>query len=268
MTRGRSAFGLSRRWGSGAVVGILLALAAPVVHAGLFDDEEARKAIVDLRDRVTQLNEVTRSNEAEKARLADQISTLRRSVLELNSQIEQARNELAQLRGNNEQAMRDVSELQKAQKEANQAVDERLRKLEPQRVTLDGREFDADADEKQAYEDAVGTLRGGDFDKSVAALTAFQKRYPKSGYANSVRFWLGNALYGKRDYKAAMAEFRAVVDGAPDHPKAPEAMLALANIQAETKDAAGARKTLDALIKTYPQSEAVAAAKDRRAALR
>ena len=46
--------------------------------------------------------------------------------------------------------------------------------------------------------------------------------------------------------------------GAPDHPRAPEALLAMANCQAEMKDTSGARGTLDDLVKAYPKSEAAA----------
>jgi tol-pal system protein YbgF len=83
-----------------------------------------------------------------------------------------------------------------------------------------------------------------------------------------VRFWLGNAQYGKRDYKDAIATFRAFVAGAPEHPRAPEAMLALANTQAELKDTRGARKTIDDLVKAYPRSEAAQAGKERLASLK
>jgi hypothetical protein len=50
----------------------------------------------------------------------------------------------------------------------------------------------------------MALMRGGDFDRAAPALAAFLRRYPGSGYADSARFWLGNALYGKRDYKEAM----------------------------------------------------------------
>ena len=43
---------------------------------------------------------------------------------------------------------------------------------------------------------------------------------------------------------------------APDSARAPEALLAIANSQAEMKDKVAARKTLDELIKAYPKSEA------------
>ncbi len=256
----------------GAALAVVGSLASPAALAGLFDDDEARKAILDLRERIALIDAQAKQNQAEakaaNAQLAEQVSSMRRSLLELNNQIELMRGEIAKLRGSNEQLLRDLSDVQRAQKDASQNFDDRLRKLEPQRVTHEGREFSADPAEKRAYDDAIATLRAGEFDKAVGVLNAFLAKYPRSGYAESARFWLGNALYGKRDYKGAIGVFRALVTDAPDHPKAPEALLALANCQAEMKDTKSARKTLDELLKAYPQSEAAAAAKDRMAALR
>jgi tol-pal system protein YbgF len=247
-------------------------LFAPAAHAGLFDDEEARKAILDLRTRIAQLEEGHGKQLSElsstNSQLSAQVATLQRSLLELSAQLEMTRADLARLRGNDEQLLRDLAELQRAQKDAAQNFDDRLRKLEPQKVSLDGTEFVASPAERRAYDDAIALLRGGDFAAAAAALEQFQVRFPNSGYTASVRFWYGNALYGKRDYKGAIAAFRDMVAAAPDHPKAPEALLALANSQAEMKDTRGARKTIDQLLKAYPQSEAAAAGKDRLAALR
>jgi TolA-binding protein len=50
--------------------------------------------------------------------------------------------------------------------------------------------------------------------------------------------------------------------------RAPEASLSIANCQVELKDVKSARKTLEDLIKVYPQSEAAAVAKDRLAKLK
>ena len=60
----------------------------------------------------------------------------------------------------------------------------------------------------------------------------------------------------------------ALLQLAPDHPRAPEAVLSIANCQIELKDNASARKTLDDLVKAYPQSEAASAARERLARLR
>jgi tol-pal system protein YbgF len=234
-------------------------------QAQLFADDDARKAILDLRSRLAASEEQARARQAENN---EQLQTLRRSLLDLNSQLEALRAETARLRGSNEQLARDVSELQRRQRDVAQAVDERLRKVEPQKVSLDGREFSADPEEKRQYEEAISLLRAGDFDKASQAFIAFQARWPGSGYGASARYWQGNALYGKRDYREAIVAFRAFLARAPDNARAGEALLAIANSQAEMKDKAGARKTLEELLKTYPASEAAVAGKERLAALK
>jgi tol-pal system protein YbgF len=250
---------------------VFVFLAGPA-RAGLFDDEEARKAIVDLRARVAATDEQNKSNasdaKAANAQLLEQISAMRRSMLDLNNQLEALRGEIAKLRGTDEQLSREVSELQRKQKDVSQTLDDRLRKVEPIKVNLDGRDFMVDQEEKKAYEDAMAAIRGGDFDKSVNLLGGFQRRYASSIYSDSVRYWLGNALYGKRDYKEAINAFRAFVSAAPMHARAPEALLAVANSQAEMKDPKGARKTIDDLLKAYPQSEAAQAGKERLASIK
>jgi FtsZ-binding cell division protein ZapB len=103
-------------------------------HAGLFDDEEARKAILDLRQKVDankqasdaaalRLDGATQKADATTQRQADEIkelkegnTTLRRSLLDLQNQIEAQRAELASLRGQGEQVTRDVAEMSAAKK--------------------------------------------------------------------------------------------------------------------------------------------------------
>ena len=198
----------------------------------------------------------------------DQVQPLRRSMLDLNSQIDALRAEVASLRGTNERLARDLADTQRKLTDQSQSVDARLKPLEPQKVSLDGREFQVGPDERSQYEAAIGLVRRGDFAEAVAALNAFLKRYPASGYTDSVRFWLGNAQYGKRDYKDAIATFRAFISGNPEHPRAAEALLALGNCQIELKDNKGARRTFEDLAKSYPGTEAAQAGKERLATLK
>ncbi len=274
---------LPQRW---LVSTFVLALAATALvfapkpaHAGLFDDEEARRAIVELRARVAAVDDAAKARLAEQqgtivkqneqlAQLQEQLAALRRSLLDLNNQLDAARSEVAKLRGADEQLSRDVAELQKRQRDVGQSLDDRLRRVEPVKLAVDGRELLVSPDEKRAYEEAMATLRAGDFDKASTALAGFSRRFAGSALNETVRFWLGNAQYGRRDYKEAMATFRAFVGASPDHPRAPEALLALANSQAETKDPKAARTTLQELLKAYPQSEAAVAGKERLAAIK
>ncbi|MBC7434750.1 MAG: tol-pal system protein YbgF [Bdellovibrionales bacterium] len=249
-----------------ALSGLFL-LAPGGVQAALFDDDEARKAILELRQRV-EANRL--AGEGNSKRLADELqraseenAQMRRSLLELQNQIEAVRSDLARLRGSDEQLARDVAEMQRRQKDIAQGVDDRFSKFEPSKVSVDGKEFTANPNEKRDYEAALAIFRRGEFPAAQTAFVDFVKRNPTSGYNPSALFWLGNAQYATRDYREAIANFKALIGQAPDHVRAPEAALSIANCQIELKDTRSARKTLEDLIKVYPQSEAAVAARDR-----
>lgn len=242
------------------------ALVAPLAgQAALFEDDEARRAILELRQRVEAQKQAA-DKQAEDAR--NDSAQLRRSLLDLQTQIETLRNELATLRGQNEQLTRSQADLQRLQKDMAQATEERLRKFEPTKVTVDGREFMADPGEQREFEAALAVFRKGEFSAAQSAFADFLKHWPQSGYKPSALFWQGNAQYATRDYRGALANFRALLQQAPDHARAPEAVLSIANCQIELKDNAAARRTLDDLVKAYPQSEAAGAARERLARLR
>ena len=267
----RAATALAPRLAGIAALGLLMAGPA----AAFLNDAEARKAITDLREKVEAMEaasakreaELTAAAAAERARLAEEVATLRRSLLELNNQIVALRGELARLSGNDETLAKDLAEAQRRQRDLTQAFDERLKKIEPVKVSIDGREFMVEQEERRAYDEAFAAIRGGDFDRSVQLFTGFLRRYPGSPYADTARFWLGNSQYGRRDYKQAIELFRAFVTAAPLHPRAPDALLALANSQAEMKDGRAARRTIEELLKEYPSSEAAQAGRDRLASL-
>lgn len=246
--------GASLRW---ALVLSWVTLAG-AAQAALFEDDEARRAILDVRQRLEQTSK----------NLTEENAQLRRALLDLQSQIENLRNDVSQSRGAQENLARDLSEVQRNQKDVAAGVDERLRKFEPIKVNLDGREFVAEPAEKRDYEAAMDIFRKGDFVAAQTALVQFLQRNGKSGYAPSALFWLGNAQYANKSYKDAMANFQQMLNVAPAHARAPEALLAISNVQIELKDLKAARKTLEDLVKAYPQSEAANTARDRLARLR
>ena len=246
----------------------LACLTSLPARAGLLEDDEARRAILELRGRVQALEDAKTQLQAQNKSLMDSIEPLRRSALEQNNQIESLRGEIAKLRGGSEQLARDLSDTQRKVTDQTESVNARLRPLEPQTVSLDGKQFQAGPDESRNYDAAIGMVRRGDFAQAAEALQGFLRRYPASGYADSASFWLGNAQYGNRQYKDAIATFKAMLAARPDHPRAAEAALAIGNCQIELKDFKSARKTLQDLIKTYPGTEAAQAAKERIAALK
>ncbi len=243
------------------------ALAAAPAQAQLFGDDQARQAILDLRQRFDQA--VTAQN-----RLVDENTQMRRSMLELQQQIQLLRDDLARSRGQEEQLQRDISELQKRQTSALDGLDQRLAKLEkaqPAEGASPGASAPSAADnpaEKQDYDAALAVFRKGDYAGAQSGFANFVKRYPTSTLAPAALFWLGNAQYATRNYKEAITNFRSLLAAAPNHAKAPEAMLSIANCQIELKDIAGARTTLTTLSQKYPQSEAAQAGRERLSKLK
>jgi len=242
----------------GAALAAALLCASVGSQAALFEDDEARKAILDLRQRVEAVRQQT------DQRLTDENGQLRRSLLDLQNQIEQMRGDLARMTGQNEQLTRTLSEMQSRQT----TIDDKLKQSEPSKVSVDGREFNADPKEKADFDAALGVFRSGQFAQAQTAFAEFVKRYPQSGYNPSALFWLGNAQYATRNYNEAIANFRSMLSLAPDHAKAPEAVLSIANCQIELKDTRAARRTLEDLTKAYPQSEAAQAGRERLSRLR
>jgi tol-pal system protein YbgF len=227
--------------------GLLLSTTA---NAALFEDSDARRAILDLRERVE--------------RQSEEIQNFQRSLLEQQNQFEALRAETARLRGEKEELTQEL----RRQQELSQGVDNRLKKFEPTTVKVDGVEFVADPAETKAYEDALAVFRNGDFAAATTAFNDFVKRYPKSGYVVPSLFWLGNAQYANRSYANAIANFNTLLSKAPNHMRAAESMLSVANCQLELKDIKVARKTLAEVVKNYPHTEAATAATERLAKLK
>ena len=286
----------------------LLGLLAPTAQAALFEDEEARRAILDLRQRLenqrqTQLQSTEQTLQKSLDQSQKQIEILRKQVeleinqskqdnrqaaLQLQAQIEALKQDIANLRGEREQLLREITLLQRAQKDINVEIEERFQKIYDQfakkeapstqkeeapksakvNVQVDGFEFLAEPDEKRDFEAAFVLFRKGDFAAAAKEFAQFVKVYSASGYKPSALYWLGSAKFARRDFNEAIAHLKGLVNDFPNHARAPEAMLTVGNAQLEIKQAKEARKTFNELLKLYPTTEAAAAAKDRLAQIK
>lgn len=239
------------------VAALIAASWAPMQgQAALFDDNEARKAIIDLRARIDSLNSRLESK-------ADKTTNL-----DLAAQNEQLLLEIAKLRGQIEVLTNEVANLQRRQKDFYTDLDNRLRKVEPQQATVDGRQVEVLPAEQKTYDAALAMFKAGDYQNAGATFSNFLRLYPQSGYAGAAHYWLGNTYYAQRDYRNAIASHQTVVSSFPDNPKAPEALLNIASSYIELKDKPAAKKTLEQVVARYPDSPAAPIAQERMATLR
>lgn len=243
-----------------------LALAAwlPLhANAGIFDDDEARRAIITLQGKVEAMS---RDLAAMNARIDTKSD--KSAALDMLNQHEQTMREIAALHGDIEELKHLIETAQQNQKTLYADLDARVKKLEPQQQTVDGKVADVLPSEKQSYDAAWKLFKSGDYEGAANTFSDFVKRYPASAYAAEAQHGLGNARYALSDYKKAIAAQQVVVTTYQDSPRAPDAMLNIASSYTALKDKKAARKTLQQLIKTYPDSSAAQAAKKRLAALR
>jgi tol-pal system protein YbgF len=234
-----------------------LGLAAMPVRAGLFDDEEARAQIANMRAELR----------AELDEMAKRVDIASKNQLDFVNQVEMLRADIAKLRGLTEVLVNDLEAAQKRQKDFYVDLDSRLRKIEtpaePKAEANPEAPKANPAAETRDYEAALAFFKNAKYREALAAFQSFVKDYPDSGLATSAHYWAASSLYQLRDYGRAAEAFGLIAGTWPDDAKAPDALLAQANAQMEGGDMKTGRKTLESLVEKYPASNAASTAKSR-----
>lgn len=220
-----------------AISALTVLFTLPTPALAILSDDEARKAILDLR------------------------KTLASTQLELQGQIERLKSENAQLRGQIEGLQRQGDEFIASQKINYQDLDSRLSKLEPRTLEIEGVTGTIQPGEKAAYDEALGAFQAGQLKKADAGFAGFVRKYNTSPYLPLALYWLGNTKYALKEYPSAITQLQSLIKAYPKHPRIPAAMLTLGNCQLESGNKTAARKTFGDLIATYPDSEVVVEAR-------
>jgi len=243
---------------SALLVCLALALPAPA-WAGVFDDEEARRQIRELRTELTQTVETLRQR----------VDTLAKNQLDFASQIEVMRTDVARLTGQIEVLTNSLESAHKRQQDFYVDLDNRLRKLEaagtaaiPADAAAQQKPVDPQA-EMRDYEAALSLFRGGKYKDAQAAFEGFIATYPKAALLPNATYWLGASLQQQKQFDKAAEVYGRVPATWPNDPKAPDALLARANAQVEAKDVKGAIHTLELLNQKYPSSPAAETGRSR-----
>lgn len=248
---------------------ILLALfSVSPAQAGLFSDDEARKQIQALQERVEKLDDDEQ----------DHFQQSTQSILDLQTQIDALSAENRSLRGQNEELQNGLQRAEKREKDFYLDLDTRLRRLESSSAPVgsqlndggvravgdagqdSGVGFDP-AQENRALENGFAFLKAQNYTNAANAFKNFITRYPESVQIPNAIFGLGNAYYGGQNYRDAMMVYQNFLKDYPVSPRAADVMLNLAGCQANLKQDKQAHKTLKLLVSKYPKSSAAVKAK-------
>jgi tol-pal system protein YbgF len=275
-----------------------------VAHAGLFDDDEARKQIKQLAEKVELQN---KDNDTKFLKLDESIKNL--GIIQLLNQIEMLNSELAKLRGQVEVLTNQNELLQKRQKDFYLDIDTRLRALEgnanPQAgsalsginapssppsggftvtpvspvlsrpasatipvVTSEAAQREREREDR-AYDMGSAAFRRGDFTAAMRAFQTFITDFPQSQLVPNAIYWVGLSQFNLKDYREARATQDGLIKKYPDAGKViADALLVIGSVQAELGDNGSARNTYEDIVTKYPTSDAAAKARTRLAGIR
>lgn len=241
------------------IVAILAMTIMSAAHAQLFADDDARKAILELRQKLASQE---RAQQEIAARL-DRLEAAQRNQLELANQTESLRQEIARLRGQVEALTNEVATLQKRNRDLYGDLDARLKKMEPSSVTIDGKSASIDRSEQAAYDGALAQFRSGDFKGALTGFQQFLIRYPQSAYGASAQYWIGSSHFALKDYKSAITAQQVIVDRYKDSSRVPDALMSIAESQLQLGNKKGANQTFSRVIKEFPETESAQLARER-----
>ena len=111
-----------------------------------------------------------------------------------------------------------------------------------------------DPQEQAAYDGAIDLFRKGQYKEASESFAAFTALYPASQLAPSAQFYLGSSRYALKDFKGAIEQLTSMVQKAPDNARAPDALLVIAGSQIELNNRAGAKTTLQRIVRDYPSA--------------
>ena len=165
-----------------------------------------------------------------------------------------------------------VTDPQRRESEQTQTqVQQDLLKKESEKiitVTLDGLEFQTHLIEKREFESALAIIKRDENTEAFDAFATFLNKYPLSGFRQSSLFWMACAKYYTGEYAETTNQLESFLAMDKRHSRYPEAMLLLASVQTDRKLVLEAKKTLEELIKWYPDSEVAKEAMERASKLK
>ena len=212
---------------------LLLAAAALAVSApahALFGDDDARRAILELRERM---------DAAQNAQVM------------LQGQIDQLREQNSKFIGQIDELGNAVQQQRRAAKELFGDLDKRLRVIEPTEETIDGKAQKVSSEETRRYKTALALFMQEKYTACLNLLELLLVDTPETPYAASALYWRGTALYAAGRMKEAVTMQDELIERFPKHERVPEAKLSKAAALTGLGNKTAAVKLLKEIIKDY-----------------
>ncbi|MDC9725831.1 MAG: tol-pal system protein YbgF [Gammaproteobacteria bacterium] len=206
---------------------------------------------------------------ADEAALTQRIDRLERIIqgqglVSLLGRVDQLQSEVQRLNGENESLNHQLEMMKKRQRDLYLDLDQRLQAQSVTAPTVIPETTPVAVENGEAaYQAALQTLRSGQYEQAITALSEFPEQYPQSHYLPSAYYWQGEANYVLRHFDLAIVAFQTVIDRFPESSKVADATLKQGFSQYELDQLELATATLTRVIDKYPNTSAARLAKVR-----
>ncbi len=117
--------------------------------------------------------------------------------------------------------------------------------------------------DEELYNFAKEAFDKADFEAARDGFQKLVKNYPRSKWADSAQFWVGESYFRQKWYEKAILEYQSVIEKYPKGNKVKAALLKQGLSFMELGDKANGRLILQELVQKYPNSEEARAAKQK-----
>lgn len=247
---------------------LLVIIALPATTARGFGDQKDRDAqlklaLDELKNEVVILERQMRDMQQTLDRNSGQLNALINQIVDNVNAIRQAQSRVAE---GSMSAINEVNSIGERIGSTNQRIDRlseqvaELKKLVENLPKLPTFTQITPGNPDQLFAAAYGDYSRGNYDLAISEFRQYVETYPTSEMADNAQYWIGECLYGKRQFNDAIAEFDKVASLFPKGDKVPGARFKKGMALLELNQPEAARAEFTAIIKAFPRSnEAVLA---------
>ena len=220
-------------------------------------DAQLKLALDELKNEVVVLERQVRDMQTALDRNGGQANALITQVVDTVNAIRQAQSRAVE---SSVSAITQVGSLSEQLSATNQRIDrlseqmaelkrlvENLPKL-PTMVTI------TPGNPDQLFAAAYGDYSRGNYDLAISEFRQYVETYPSSEMADNAQYWIGEALYAKKQLNEAIAEFDKVITNFPKGDKVPAARFKKGSVLMELGQPEAGRTEFQTLIKLFPRT--------------
>ena len=250
---------------------ILALILLPAFNTRGFGDQKDRDAqlklaLDELKNEVVILERQVRAMQETLDRNSGQMNALITQIVDNVTAIRQAQGRVAE---GSVSAINQVSGIGERIGATNQRIDRlseqmaELKKLVENLPKLPTMTQITPGNPDQLFAAAYGDYSRGNYDLAISEFRQYVETYPSSEMADNAQYWIGEALFAKRQFNESIVELDKVSQLFPKGDKVPGARFKKGMALAELGQQDAARAEFAALIKLYPRSNEAALARQQ-----